>query len=78
MLEFGTMKPATLCGQLLNRLQRRELHKQIYSKRLQDFDDPEVRAKLLAISKPENDVLRGRIEEAIGEVLTKHLKLEVD
>jgi len=33
-------KPGTLCGQLLGRLQRRELHKLVFHERLQDLTDP--------------------------------------
>jgi len=79
MLHFDDQaKPGTLCGQLLGRLQRRELHKQIYSERLQELADPEVRAILLAISEPANNALRARIEAAVAEILKDQLQIDVD
>jgi HD superfamily phosphohydrolase len=71
-------KAGTLCGQLFDRLQRRELHKQVYSKRLQDLADPEIREKLLAINHPANDALRARIEQAVAKLLQQHLKTDVN
>jgi hypothetical protein len=79
MLQFGDSGPGdSLCRQLFERLKARNLHKQIFSERLQDLQNPEIRERLLAISKPENDELRGRIEGSIAELLRQELKLEVD
>ena len=71
-------QPDTSCGRLLGRLRRRELLKQVYSERLQDLRDPEIREKLLAISRPEHDGLRLKIEEAVTEILKEHLKVDLD
>lgn len=71
-------KHGTLCGDLLGRLQRRQLHKQVYSERLQDLADPEVRAKLLSIGEPANVALRGKIEAAVADILNHHLNKGVD
>jgi HD superfamily phosphohydrolase len=81
MLAFGdgdTARPNTLCGKLFGSLRRRVLHKQVYSKRLQDIADPEVCEKLLAISNPKHDGLRKQIEEAVAGILEKYLEIEVD
>jgi hypothetical protein len=79
MLTFDARaRPGTLCGGLFARLQNRELLKQVYSERLQDLPEPNIRERLLAISKPENDTLRKKIEEAVAQLLTEHLKVDVD
>ncbi len=74
ILEFGS-SDETLCGQLFQRLQSRRLHKKVYSKRLQDYQDPEIRAKLLAIGNPANDDFRKKVEVAVATSLTKELGL---
>jgi uncharacterized protein len=71
-------KAGTLCGGLLGSLQRRNLHKQVYSERLQDLADPEVVARLLAITDPANGALRMKIEEAVAELLRQHLHIDIN
>jgi HD superfamily phosphohydrolase len=71
-------KPGTLCGQILGGLQSRKLHKQVYSERLQDLDDPAVRDRLLRITAPENSALRMKIEAAAADILKQLLTIELD
>lgn len=71
-------KPESKCGALFTRLQRRELLKQVFSLRLQDLADPDVRKRLLSISKPANDALRKSTEAAVAEILKEQLGINVD
>jgi HD superfamily phosphohydrolase len=67
-------RPNTLCGQFLSRLQTRQLHKQVYSQRVDQLarGEPETREKLVAIGKMENEELRKRLETEIASILARH------
>lgn len=78
-LEFGpTRKAGTLCADLIDRLNQRRLHKRVFSRRWQDFADAEIAARLLSVSSPGSDRLRGRIEECVAAILGEHLQQTVD
>jgi HD superfamily phosphohydrolase len=79
MFQFdSSAKPGTRCGDLLTRLQRRQLHKRVFSARIEEFGDPQLRPALQDISKPENASLRANIEAKLAQVLGKHLKRDFD
>lgn len=67
-------QPQSLCGELLHRLQVRHLHKQVYSKRIEEptFRDPLVRERLASLGKKENDALRNELEAEITAILDKN------
>jgi hypothetical protein len=64
---------------MLSRLQSRQLHKRVFTSRIQEFSDPPVKKLLQDVSKPEQRGLRGRVEEAIAEVINGQIeKAHVD
>lgn len=76
LVEFDSIaKPNTKCGELLRRLQTRQLHKRVFSIRLDEFEEPDVKRALQDISKPAMSALRGQIEARVTEVLNQQLKL---
>jgi hypothetical protein len=68
----------TLCHRLLDRLLRRHLLKQVFSKHIKEFTDPRVRDALLGLGKPENRKARAEVEGEIAKALSKCLKHRVD
>lgn len=74
----SSAKPGTRCGDLLTRLQRRQLHKRVFSARIEDFRDPQLKSLLQDISKPKNASLRADIEAKLAEVLGERLKHKLD
>jgi hypothetical protein len=65
-------KPRTKCGDLLSRLQTRQLHKRVFSARIETFDE-DIRPILQDISKPEKCELRKKVEESAAAELTRIL-----
>ncbi len=67
-------RPDTLCGEFLYRLQCRQLHKQVYSQRVDQLasGEPQARERLVAIGKQENEDLRKRLEAEIAKILEQH------
>ena len=79
MFQFdSSAKPKTKCGDLLTRLQNRQLHKRIFSARLDEFADPALRKALQDLSKHGQDAVRRKVEAALAAVLKDQLKLDVD
>ena len=75
-------KPGTKCGDLLSRLQTRQLHKRVFSARIEEFDK-DIRHKLQDISKPENAGPRREVERSVAAKLEEELaqlnkKLNID
>ena len=70
LLTFGNqIGNTTLCGQLIDRLQSRELLKMVFfSRDIRDFDD-ETKEVIQAINKKENAELRKRLEEEIASLI---------
>lgn len=77
LLQFGDPAKGK-CGDLLARLQARQLHKRVYSARLDDFSDPAVKKVLQDIGKQEQDAVRRRVEAAAAEAIAKILEITVD
>jgi len=67
-------RPNTACGEILTRLQRRRLFKQVYSMRItaERTASPEVRERLATLGSPANDQLRRELEGQLAQILTKH------
>jgi len=79
MFQFdATAKPGTHCGDLLTRLQRRQLHKRVFSARLDEFGDAQRRPVLQDISKPSSISMRERAEASVADVLSRHLQCKLD
>lgn len=74
----SSAKPGTRCGDILTRLQRRQLHKRVFSARIEDFGDPQLRPTLQDISKPACAGLRKRVEAKLSGLLTEQLGREID
>lgn len=74
----SSAKPGTRCGDLLTRLQRRQLHKRVFSTRIEDFGDPQLRPALQDISKPSSAGLRKDVETRLADVLGEQLHFEID
>ena len=68
----------TLCHRLLDRLLRRHLLKQVFSKHIKEFPDPRVRDALLRLGKPKDRKARAEVEGEIAKALSKSLKHRVD
>jgi hypothetical protein len=76
---FGNGGPRRgLCRQLLDRLVRRQLLKQVFLGDLRDFNDPRVRSYLLSLPKPEKRKARGELESRLAKVLSDDLKVRID
>jgi len=71
-------KPDTKCGDLLTRLQFRQLHKRIFSARIQEFTNPEVKQALQDVSKPDSRSLRTDIERAVCEIVRQKIGGTID
>ena len=79
LYQFDSLaKPDTKCGDLLTRLQGRQLHKRVFAARIQDFTDPAIKQALQDVSKPASRELRSIIEKAACEVISKQLNDEID
>lgn len=79
LYQFDSLaKPKTKCGDLLTRLQARQLHKRVFSGKIRDFNDPAIKQALQDVSKPKHRKLRRHIEKAVCEVLSKQLATQVD
>ncbi|MEZ6056108.1 MAG: HD domain-containing protein [Planctomycetaceae bacterium] len=61
------------CGEMLSRLEARQLHKLVFTARARDFE-PEVAETLLAISKPASANLRKILEQGISEIIGDYFK----
>ena len=71
-------KSGSRCGDLLTRLQLRNLHKRAFTARLDDFADPAVKKTLQDISKLHQDSLRRQIEAEVAKVIGGHLGIDID
>jgi HD superfamily phosphohydrolase len=79
MFQFdSSAKQGTRCGDLLARLQRRQLHKRVFTARIEEFDDPQLRPALQDISKPSSAPLRKCVEEKLSGVLGEQFQRTID
>lgn len=79
MFQFDlSAKPGTRCGDLLARLQRRQLHKRVFTARIEEFGDPQLRPTLQDISKPSSAPLRKSVEERLSVVLGEQFQCTID
>jgi len=68
----------TFCHELLERLTRRQLLKQVFSEHMKNFTIPRVKSFLLGLSNPENREARAKLEEALAKTLSDSLKKRID
>ncbi len=79
LLNFGaSAKPKTLCGEMLDRLDARQLHKLVYSERIRDFAEAKVNNLLLEVSKKSRDAFRQELENAIADIIKEKDLGDVD
>jgi HD superfamily phosphohydrolase len=71
-------QPSTCCGKLLTRLERRHLHKRVYSQSAGGFEDLEAASALLELGESANDGLRSIMEQEIAEKIQEHLGQKVE
>lgn len=79
MIEFGGARNShALCGRLLSALEQRNLHKRIFSSRIEDFSDPAVKKSLQDVSTPDQAPLRASLETAVAELVGRQTSADVD
>ena len=78
LLKFGDVGKHTLCGQMLDRLQSRQLHKQVYSERVRNFAEAKVNSLLLEVNKKNRDGLRRELEAASAGIIARVVRVDVD
>jgi len=79
LLTFGSEENNnTLCGQIIDRLLSRKLLKRVFSRKINKFDDAEVRETIQSINEKENSKRRKFFEKEIAELLNKQVNQNID
>lgn len=74
----GDDAPGALCKEMLDRLRHRRLLKQVFTQKIGEFAEPDVKDLLPNLSKPKYDKLRQTLEQDVTEVVRSETETDID